>query len=71
MNQLAAEFLAHFGDPEAAVVNVERAVGAGLFDLAWLDLCPVLERARSLPRFVAARAAVAERARLVVDALGA
>jgi serine/threonine-protein kinase len=68
--QMSAEFLTHCGRLEAAASEVERAVDAGLFDLTWMDRCPVLAPLRSLPRFAAARTIVAERARAVRDALG-
>lgn len=70
MNQLAAEMLAHFGDIDGARGHLDRAVAAGLIDLAWLDLCPVLAPLRDDPRFLGARAIVAERAKQVLDALG-
>lgn len=69
MSQVLAESLAYFGDHEGALSHVERSVAAGLFDLAWVDRCPVLDVIRQHPRFQAARATVEARARAVADAL--
>ena len=70
MHQITAEALCHFGDLEGGDSELEAAVRSGLFDLAWLERCPAIEPLRGRPSYAAARAAVAERARTVIDALG-
>jgi len=69
MCQLASEGLSRLGLHADALDYVERAVAEGLFDLGWLDLCPLLAPLRESPRFEAARAGVVARARAVMDAL--
>ncbi len=69
MHQIVAETLCFFGNAPSAMDELERSVGAGLFDLSWVDFCPALAPLRAEPRFATARATVAERARTVLDAL--
>ena len=68
MPQLAAEIAGHANDVEACLTLVERAVNEGLFDLHWVDKCPLLACVRGLPRFLAARARVRGRAEAILDA---
>jgi len=44
--QLAAEAAGRSGDPETCVMMLQRACTDGLFDLHWLDRCPLLESVR-------------------------
>jgi serine/threonine-protein kinase len=67
--QHVAELSAQLGQHERALGAVEKAAEALLFDLVWLDRCPVLEPLRGSPRFVAARQVVAARADEVILAL--
>lgn len=59
--QVRAEFYGFLGDAAETLASVEGASQAGLYDLAWLDGCPLLRVVRDDPRFVAVRASVAER----------
>jgi serine/threonine-protein kinase len=68
--QLKAEVLAYVGDAEAMLLALEEAEEAGLFDITWLDRCPLFEEYRGATRFQAVRAKVAERAAEVIGALG-
>jgi hypothetical protein len=67
---LAAELSAAYGEAELAMKGLENADSAGLFDIHWVDRCPLLRPLEKDPRFVAIRARVAERAREVREALG-
>ena len=60
--QKAAEVYGYVGDAEMAIQMIERAITANLFDILWMDRCPVLASARSHPRWAALHAEVAERA---------
>lgn len=64
--QIQAEFAAFLGDAELALTALERSLADGLFDLSWLDRCPVLEPLRGDPRFKAVLAEVERRASAVV-----
>jgi eukaryotic-like serine/threonine-protein kinase len=59
MSQLAAEYLGFAGDRDRCLGAIDRAVGDGLFDLSWLDRCPLLDAVRGDARFAALRATVA------------
>jgi serine/threonine protein kinase/tetratricopeptide (TPR) repeat protein len=59
-NQLNAELHGYVGEP--AIDDVKTAVEIGLFDIVWLDACPLLEPLRDHPEFPALRAKVAARA---------
>jgi eukaryotic-like serine/threonine-protein kinase len=63
--QVAAEACAFAGNHQEAMACIGRAVDGGLFDLVWLDHCPLLGEARSDPRFAALRAVVQRRAAAV------
>jgi serine/threonine-protein kinase len=65
-----AEVLAYVFDVDGAVRAIETAAKAGLFDLSWIDRCPLLEPVRKDMRFAALRAQIAERAAQVSAALG-
>jgi serine/threonine-protein kinase len=60
-NQMKVELACYVGEHERAMSALAAAVDAGLIDLAWLDCCPLLAPLRADPRFVEARARVAER----------
>jgi TolB-like protein len=57
-HQLAAEAAGARGQPERAFHHLEAASEAGLIDLEWLDLCPVLNVARPMSGFADLRRAV-------------
>jgi serine/threonine-protein kinase len=61
MIQLAAEAAMRAGRQDVAFEEIERAVEAGLRDLAWVRRCPLLDPLRGHPRLAAAEARVAER----------
>lgn len=60
--QVTAEVLCRIGEWDGALAFVDAAVADGLFDLLWLDGCPVIEPLRSLPRWRALRDVVWQRA---------
>jgi serine/threonine protein kinase/tetratricopeptide (TPR) repeat protein len=61
LHQLAAEQAAFHGDLEGALAWLREAADIVLVDLDWLDHCPLFQRLRSDPRFVALRAEVKRR----------
>ncbi len=63
-NQLSAEVRTYVG--ENAIDDVRTAVDLGLFDIAWMDHCPLLDEMRKDPEFRALRDRVAARARAVL-----
>ncbi|MBN8614506.1 MAG: hypothetical protein J0L92_28155, partial [Deltaproteobacteria bacterium] len=67
--QLDAEVAGYFGDDAQAALFARRAAEAGLFDLLWLDRCPLLEGARAHPDFARAREIVQRTADAIVDAV--
>ncbi len=70
-HQLLAEMLGYLEDTDAALQTVEGAVNEGLFDVVWMDMCPILDGVRTRPRFAELRATVAERAdRVRAELLG-
>jgi serine/threonine-protein kinase len=60
--QIEAELNAFDRRTEDALVAIEAAVRANLFDLAWLERCPLFAELRAEPRFEAARVTVGKRA---------
>jgi serine/threonine-protein kinase len=68
-NQVRAEAAAYAGDREAALRALEEAASFGLFDVFWLERCPVLDGLRAEPRYVAVKDRVASRARELLAAL--
>ena len=68
--QIEAEVRAFHQQHDAALASIERSVAEGLFDLAWLDRCPLLTPLHALDRFRASRAIVEDRVRLVMGELG-
>ncbi|HWO25095.1 MAG TPA: protein kinase [Kofleriaceae bacterium] len=69
MAQLGAELAGYAGDLDACATMIEHAVECGLYDLHWLDRCPLLEAVRQTPRGAAAREHVKARAEAILDAL--
>ena len=67
--QLAAEAAGMAGDADECLAFLLRANACGLFDLPWLDGCPLLQAIRGEPRFAIIRNDVAERALAIHDAL--
>jgi len=67
--QLAAEAAARAGDLETCLMMLLRANAEGLFDLHWLDRCPLLDPVRKEPRYAVIRTDVATRAEAIHDAL--
>jgi serine/threonine-protein kinase len=67
--QLFAEAAAFAGDISTALGEIERADAAGLVDLHWVDRCPLFDRLRDEPRFIAAQTRVARRAEDVIAEL--
>jgi len=67
--QLAAEAAGMVGDVDECLALLLYANACGLFDLPWLDRCPVLQSIRGEPRFAIIRNDVAERALAIHDAL--
>ena len=68
-HQLATEYRAFGYERDEALAHLEAADGARLFDINWLDRCPVLDDLRSERRFQTVRAHVAERASAGLAAL--
>jgi tetratricopeptide (TPR) repeat protein/predicted Ser/Thr protein kinase len=68
MPQLVAEAAGFSNDAATCVQLVERAVDEGLFDMHWIEKCPLLECVRGEPRFLVARARVRRRAEAILDA---
>ena len=68
--QLVAEVAGHVGDVDACNhVLAHAAESARLFDLHWLDRCPMLASARHTPAFAAVREQIQARSRAIYDAL--
>lgn len=67
--QLDAEVAGYFGDDAPAALYARRAAEAGLFDLLWLDRCPLLDGARAHEDFARAREIVQRTADAIVDAV--
>lgn len=68
VSQYLAEMLFAAGDDAGAFGALDRAIDDNFPDLAFMDRCPLLDRLREDPRFVAARARIAPRARRVAEA---
>ncbi|WP_437809767.1 protein kinase domain-containing protein [Sorangium sp. So ce1078] len=66
MWQLQAEIAAFVGKSELALTALELSLADGLFDLMWIERCPVFAPLRAEPRFAAIHAAVKRRASAVV-----
>jgi hypothetical protein len=67
---LVAELAGHAGDVDACNRVLAHATRhAGLFDMHWLDRCPVLACVRGTPAFANVRELIEARARAIYDAL--
>jgi serine/threonine-protein kinase len=69
VGQLVAEAAAYSNDVEAALAIIEYAITEGLFDLHWLDRCPLLDNVRADPALRPLRARIKARADGILDAL--
>ncbi len=69
LGQLIAEAAGYSNDVSGSLGFIEFAFDNGLFDLHWLDKCPVLDGVRASPQFQAIRARVKVRAEAILDAL--
>jgi len=69
VSQLACEAAAFVGQEEAVVSLLEHAAAHGLFDLHWLEKCPLLQPYRAVPGVVAVHAVIKQRAEAILDAL--
>lgn len=67
--QVAAEAALASGLTLEGLALLEGSLQSGLFDLHWLDRCPLLDPARGERRFAAVRAEVERRALAIGDAL--
>ena len=67
--QLGAEAAGYSGDVAACTAMIEHAVAHGLYDLHWLERCPLLEPARRTDEYARAHADVRRRAESILDAL--
>jgi serine/threonine-protein kinase len=68
IRQLQTETLVVMGDKAGALETLAQALESGLFDIAWLDGCPLFEPLRADPVFQALRREVATRARAILEA---
>jgi len=67
--QIQAEARGYLGSREGCAESILSAIETGLFDSPWLERCPALECARSMPEIAPGRAVVKARARAVLAAL--
>jgi tetratricopeptide (TPR) repeat protein len=68
--QVVAEIAGHVGDVDACNRLLAHAARyARLFDLHWLDRCPMLASARGTPAFATVREQIQARSRAIYDAL--
>src|SRR5512146_2620396 len=66
--QLAAEAAGFAHDLETCTSLIEHATDQGLFDLHWVDRCPLREPARGTAAFTKQRGRVQRRAEAILDA---
>jgi len=69
IGQLVAEAAAFSDDVPTALAMIEYASNEGLYDLHWLDKCPLLDNVRADPGFKPLRAVIKKRADGILDAL--
>jgi serine/threonine-protein kinase len=67
--QLGAEAAGSAGDAATCNALIEHALAHGLYDLHWLERCPLIEPARRTAQGAAAHARVKQRAEAILDAL--
>ncbi|XYH95736.1 protein kinase domain-containing protein [Sorangium sp. So ce1128] len=68
LRQIQAETAGFLGERELALTALELSLADGLFDLPWIERCPVLAPLRGEPRFAAIHAEVERRASAVIAA---
>jgi serine/threonine-protein kinase len=68
--QIETEVRAFHNQLDGALTSIEKAVDEGLFDLAWLERCPLLTPLHGHARYQASRAVVEGRVRAVMLDLG-
>ncbi|MGK3959135.1 protein kinase [Sorangium sp. So ce118] len=68
LRQIQAEVAGFLGQRELALAALELSLADGLFDLPWIERCPVLVDLRGEPRFAAIHAEVERRASAVIAA---
>ncbi|XXX74735.1 protein kinase [Sorangium sp. So ce134] len=66
LRQLQAELAAFLGRSDLALTALELSLADGLFDLIWMERCPVFASLRADPRYVAIQAEVERRASAVI-----
>jgi serine/threonine-protein kinase len=69
LGQIGAEGAGAAHDVDTCIKLLLHCNTYGLFDLPWLDRCPLLASVRGEPRFAIIRADVAARAEAILDAL--
>lgn len=62
VGQMEAELAMIASNPTAAFLAIDRAIRAGLFDVAWLEQCPILDAARAHDDYPRRLAVVRQRA---------
>ena len=67
--QIVAEAAGWVGDVEAAADLIAFATADGLFDLHWLEKCPVLDGVRASARYAQLRGPIKRRADAILDAM--
>jgi hypothetical protein len=67
--QMGAEVYCSIGWYDLAFEQIDKTIAAGLFDVSWMDACPVLGPLRTDPRWAERRDVVARRAAAVLAAL--
>nr|WP_263429158.1 serine/threonine-protein kinase [Nannocystis pusilla] len=67
--QLMVELAGAVKDDATALNLLDRAAAAGVFDLLWLDRCPLLLHLHQEPGFARVRAQIQSRADAIVDAI--
>jgi len=67
--QLRAEVAAFAGDKDIALQSIRLAFDNGLFDLHWLDKCPLLDDLRGSSDYAVLRERLAERCHGIYDAM--
>jgi len=67
--QFIVETHAYMRDHETALTALQASVDAGLYDILWIDRCPVLAPMRELARFRELGEIVRQRARAIIDAV--
>jgi hypothetical protein len=69
--QLRVELSAAADDVEDAILGLEACVASDVFDIAWLDRCPLFRTLRRDPRFPPLREKIVARGARVIEAYAA